>query len=294
MTGIEVRGVSKSYPLVDGGEREALRGIDLTVAPGEFVCLLGPSGCGKTTLLNIMSGLDPDHAGSVRYVGERATDPVMSYMFQDSRLLPWMTIEQNVLFVLDKHGSRERARARDWLQRVGLGDRYGDHPYQLSIGMQQRTSVARALIVDPDVLYMDEPFSALDELTAQRVRQELLDLWSEQHCSVVFVTHNSLEAAFLADRIVLMTPGPGRILEEIDLRERLSRPRRPDDDRLWQVSREAVAKLTAGGADPASSGSAPVDRDAGVGQTDRNGEGHREGHGEGHRKDVEPSPSGRA
>ncbi len=243
MTGIEVERLSKSYALRAGGRREVLRDIELHVAPGEFVALLGPSGCGKTTLLNILAGLDRDYSGDVRMTGPADREPIISYMFQDSRLLPWMSVAQNVAFVLDGARSDKRAKVRHWLERVGLGDRGADHPYQLSIGMQQRVAVARALIVEPDVLLMDEPFSALDELTAQRMRQELLELWRERSFSVVFVTHNSLEAAFLADRIVLMTPGPGRILDAIDLRTRLPRPRRADDTALWTLSREAVGRL---------------------------------------------------
>lgn len=243
MTGIAAERVSRSYVLGDGSRRPALAEVELLVEPGEFVCLLGPSGCGKTTLLNILAGLDRDHGGTVRYLREGGGTPSIGYMFQESRLLPWLTVADNLAFVLDGPASSIRVRVQRALDRIGLGDRGGDVPAQLSVGMQQRVAVARALLIEPDLLVMDEPFSSLDELTAQHMRRELLELWRSQTCTVVFVTHNPMEAAFLADRILLMSPGPGRVTGEIDLRERLPRPRRTDDPRVWEASREAVARL---------------------------------------------------
>ena len=242
MAEIHVSGLSKSYALRDGGLRPALRDIDLHVASGEFVCLLGPSGCGKTTLLNILAGLDTADTGRVS-VGDPNDPPVTSYMFQEPRLLPWRTVRGNLRFVLDEGGGEARDKVDYWLERVGLAGRGDDYPRQLSIGQRQRVAVARALIVKPDVLFMDEPFSSLDELTATRMREELLDLWHELGCTVVFVTHNPLEAAFLADRIVVMSPGPGRIVEQLQVTGRLPRPRDADDPALWDVSREAVRAL---------------------------------------------------
>jgi ABC-type nitrate/sulfonate/bicarbonate transport system ATPase subunit len=133
-----------------------------------------------------------------------------------------------------------------WLERVGIPGRERDYPRQLSVGQRQRVAVARALIIRPDVLFMDEPFSALDELTATRMREELLDLWAELGCTVVFVTHNPLEATFLADRIVVMTPGPGRIVEDYRVADLIPRPRDGDDPRLWEASRVAVRALRGG------------------------------------------------
>lgn len=259
MAGIHAHNVSKHYPLPGGGLRQALASVDLHVEDGEFVCLLGPSGCGKTTLLNILSGLDTEHEGTVRYAadgrspataGEAPEGPVVSYMFQESRLLPWMRVRDNIGFVLDEPPAKKRELVDRWLERVGLAGYGDDFPTQLSIGMQQRVAVARALAVEPDILFMDEPFSSLDELTALRMRRELLDLWAEQRCTVVFVTHNPTEAAFLADRVVIMAAGPGRITEEIDLRARLPRPRDAEDPRLWEVSREVVGKLMRQGGEP--------------------------------------------
>jgi ABC-type nitrate/sulfonate/bicarbonate transport system ATPase subunit len=239
---IEVAGISKAYAL-RGGERLALQGIDLVVDHGEFVCLLGPSGCGKTTLLNILSGLDHADQGTVHVRAPGGGEPVMGYVFQQSRLLPWLSVSDNLRFVLDRGGAEARRDIGYWLERVGLGGRGDDYPRQLSVGQQQRVAVARALIIKPDVLFMDEPFSSLDELTASKMREELLDLWHELGSTVVFVTHNPMEATFLADRIVIMTPGPGRVVDDYRVSDLVPRPRDGDDPRLWEASRVAVRTL---------------------------------------------------
>lgn len=245
MSGIVGKQLSKQYALANGGSKIALAQVDLTIADGEFICLLGPSGCGKTTLLNILGGLERDFGGSVSFTDAQAA-PRLSYMFQEPRLLPWLSVRDNLRFV---HGRRVKASALEpWLGRVGLAG-YGDYyPGQLSVGMQQRVAVARALSTKPDVLFMDEPFSALDELTAMRVRGELLQLWREQRCTVVFVTHNPLEAVYLADRVLVMTPSPGRVAHEVRVSEQFSRPRDPEDAALWRLSREVVRLLNAEGA----------------------------------------------
>ncbi|MEX2536814.1 MAG: ABC transporter ATP-binding protein [Trueperaceae bacterium] len=271
MAGIRVSGVSKSYLLPDGSEREALGQVDLTIGDGEFVCLLGPSGCGKTTLLNILSGLDSDYRGTVRFtdvrsgtsgsqqsetdVGMGGAEPVFSYMFQESRLLPWLTVRENLRFVLDDEdrGVRGVARIDDWLGRVGLEGSGNYFPSQLSVGMQQRVALIRSLIIGPEILFMDEPLSSLDELTASRMRDELLNLWTEQVPTVVFVTHNPLEAVYLADRVLIMSPGPGRIIHELQVSEELPRPRSSEDTRLWELSRECVRILKGKARDPAGS-----------------------------------------
>lgn len=258
--GIVIQRVSKTYPLAGGaGYKQALHEVDLTVAPGQFVCLLGPSGCGKTTLLNIVSGLDANFEGSVRYTSPAGpefghVEPIIGYVFQEARLLPWMTVHDNVRIVLGERGRTAGAAelVDEWLARVGL-KAYGHYyPGQLSIGMQQRVAVARALIIEPDVLVMDEPFSALDELTALRLRDELLHLWEETACTVVFVTHNPVEAAYLADRVVVMTPSPGRIVGELDVAAHLPRPRDIEDHAVWEWSRRAVRLLTEAGDGAAS------------------------------------------
>lgn len=249
--GFVVQGVSKTYPLPGGGApRRALHDVHLAVGPGQFVALLGPSGCGKTTLLNIISGLDADYEGTVRFTppapgGTEPVRPVIGYVFQEARLLPWMTVRDNLRLVLRARpeGGGELVRIDDWLARVGLQG-YGDYyPGQLSVGMQQRVAVVRALIIQPDVLVMDEPFSALDELTALRLRDELLALWSETACTVLFVTHNPLEAVYLADRVAVMSASPGRIVGQLDVTAHLGRPRQADDPAVWRLSRQAVALL---------------------------------------------------
>lgn len=241
MNAISVKAVSKAYAIRDG-ERLALHGIDLDVEHGEFVCLLGPSGCGKTTLLNILSGLDHADQGTVSVRAPDGTRPVMGYVFQQSRLLPWLSVNENLRFVLDQRDGVGR-EVDYWLDRVGLAGRGADYPRQLSVGQQQRVAVARALLIRPHVLFMDEPFSSLDELTATKMREDLLELWHELRSTVVFVTHNPMEATYLADRIVIMTAGPGRILDDYRVSDFVPRPRDGDDPRLWEASRMAVRAL---------------------------------------------------
>jgi ABC-type nitrate/sulfonate/bicarbonate transport system ATPase subunit len=240
---IVAQNVTKAYPLAGSGERLALHNVSLSIEPGEFVCLLGPSGCGKTTLLNILSGLDRANTGTISVKRSDGQDAKLGYVFQEARLLPWLTVADNLRFVLDRGGPSTNDLVERWLERVGIPGRGNDYPRQLSIGQRQRVAVARALIIEPDVLYMDEPFSALDELTAGRMREELLGLWAESQCTVVFVTHNPLEATFLADRIVVMTPGPGRIVQDYRVADLLPRPRDADDPKLWEASRVAVRAL---------------------------------------------------
>lgn len=249
MAGIVVKELSKIYPLSSGGMKTALQGVDIEVADGEFLCLLGPSGCGKTTLLNILGGLDRSYQGAVRYTGRRGQagahrgDWVLGYVFQNARLLPWLSVQGNVEFVLDGPRAQVAETARFWLERVGLSECGRDYPGELSTGMQQRVAVARAFAVEPDILLMDEPFSSLDEGTGLRMRDELLQIWQERTCTVVFVTHNPLEAVYLADRVLVMSGSPGRIQTEVNLTDRLPRPRRVADQQVWELSRQAVQRM---------------------------------------------------
>ena len=243
MATVVASGIHKRFAAPGGTVVEALKDVDLTVEDGEFVCLLGPSGCGKTTLLNVMAGLLRQDAGTVRIEGAAGRDPVVRTVFQEARLLPWMTVRENLAFVLDGPERAKNARIDEWLGRVGLAGTQDYYPRQLSIGMQQRVSVARGLIVNPDVLFMDEPFGALDELTAMTMREELLGLWDDLGCTIVFVTHNPLEAALLADRIVIMGSKPGRIVHEEDVSAQMPRPRDADDLELWRLARSAVRHL---------------------------------------------------
>lgn len=233
MVGVLLRQLSKRF-LVNGRVVPALEGLDLEIRPGERVAFLGPSGCGKSTLLNILAGLESADEGELEF----SQPPHVGYVFQEARLLPWLTLEQNLLLVQPRP---ERAVAWEWLRRVGLAGYENYFPQQLSIGMQQRAAVARALLIKPSLVLLDEPFSSLDELTAQLMRQELVSWLEMVPATVVLVTHNPLEAVYLADRIVLLTQAPGRIykVEKVPF----SKPRTYEDLSLWAFSRRLVRLL---------------------------------------------------
>jgi NitT/TauT family transport system ATP-binding protein len=198
---------------------EALREVSLRLRDGDFLALLGPSGCGKSTLLRMIAGLDRPDTGTLSWDAGAPPGPgEIGYVFQDATLLPWATAEDNVWLPLRLRGiGRDTARdaVTAVLTRVGLTGFEAARPAQLSGGMRMRVSIARALVTRPRLLLMDEPFAALDEFTRHRLQEDLLALWRDLGCTVVFVTHSIYEAAFLARRIVLMTPRPGRIGHEI-------------------------------------------------------------------------------
>lgn len=201
----------------------ALENISLTINRGEFVTLLGPSGCGKSTLLRIVSGLSPVSEGAVRVNGmtpENARE-MMSFIFQDATLMPWRTVEQNIGLGLElEHAARplRRERVARMLELVGLNQVAARYPRQLSGGMKMRVSIARALVSRPRILLMDEPFAALDEMTRDRLNEELLRLYAEQKWTVLFVTHSVAEAVFLSSRVVILAAHPGRITHDITIR----------------------------------------------------------------------------
>jgi NitT/TauT family transport system ATP-binding protein len=213
---VQLRGVSKRY------ERSALaiRDVSLTVERGEFITFIGPSGCGKSTLLKLVSGLSPASDGQVKVNGmtpENARE-TMSFIFQDATLLPWRTVEQNVGLGLElEHAARElrKERVLRMLELVGLQHVSRSYPRQLSGGMKMRVSIARALVSRPRILLMDEPFAALDEITRDRLNEELLRLYAEQRWTVLFVTHSVAEAVFLSTRIVILAAHPGRLASEM-------------------------------------------------------------------------------
>jgi NitT/TauT family transport system ATP-binding protein len=230
---IDLSGVGMTYEAASGPV-EALAGISLTVGAGEFVSLVGPSGCGKSTLLRILAGLRPATAGSVVVEGQRVTKPIpdIGMVFQAPVLLKWRTILDNILLPAELAGKQKRAywaRAHELLEMAGLRDFADKLPRELSGGMQQRASLCRALLLDPPLLLMDEPFGALDAMTRDDMALELLRIWGErdlareQRKTVLFVTHSIPEAVFLSDRVVVMSPRPGRIAA--DLRIDLPRPR---------------------------------------------------------------------
>jgi NitT/TauT family transport system ATP-binding protein len=196
-----------------GAGTPVLDGVNATVRQGEFVALLGASGCGKSTLLNIIAGLEPPTSGALEVPADGA-----AFMFQDPALFPWLTASGNVELALKLRGldkAERAARAFELLDLVHLGAAADKRPHELSGGMRQRVALARSLAQERQVLLMDEPFAALDEFTRHRLQTDLLALWREAGCTIVFVTHSIYEAAFLAHRVVLMTPRPGRIEREI-------------------------------------------------------------------------------
>jgi len=219
--------------------RKTLEAVDLTVAPGEFICLLGPSGCGKTTLLNIIAGfIRPTH-GRVLFNGEPVTGPGpdRGVVFQDPTLFPWLTTAQNIAFGLIHQGisgPQRQARIEEGLRLVGLESHAHAFPHELSGGMRQRIALARVLVLEPKALLMDEPFSALDAISRERLQDELLEIWQRRRTPVIFVTHNADEAAYLADRIIIMGPPPQSVRSIIPVA--LPRPRRRSTEAINNLS----------------------------------------------------------
>ncbi|MDP9136727.1 MAG: ABC transporter ATP-binding protein [Pseudomonadota bacterium] len=210
-TAVEVHGISKTYPGV-----EALRDVDLDFPRGKLTSLLGPSGCGKTTLLKIIAGLIEADAGTVKVNGKAvsAPGPERAFVFQDFALLPWTTVLGNVGFGLELRGMAKPAReaiARRYVADVGLAGFENKYPHELSGGMRQRVGLARALAVDADVLLLDEPFSAVDEQNRRKFQEDLIRLRTQQRKTFIFVTHSIEEAVYISDRIVLLSPRPGRV-----------------------------------------------------------------------------------
>ncbi|MEY2469578.1 MAG: sulfonate transport system ATP-binding protein [Actinomycetota bacterium] len=216
----------------------ALDGINLSVRPGEFLCLVGASGCGKSTLLNLIAGLDSPTTGSVTVAG-RAT-----LLFQEAALLPWLTAAGNVELALRLRGvgkTERRSRAGELLELVHLGGMGGRRPHELSGGMRQRVALARALAQEADVLLMDEPFGALDAMTRDLLHDELERVWKDTGRTIIFVTHNVREAARLGDRIVLLTSRPGRVAATFDVD--IDRPRRIESPDVSQLAGRVTAAL---------------------------------------------------
>jgi NitT/TauT family transport system ATP-binding protein len=212
---IEVVGVSKTYAAVDGAVR-ALDDVSLGVAEGEFVSILGPSGCGKSTLLLMVAGLLAPSSGEIRVAGRRVERPQteLGIVFQSPVLLDWRTVLRNVLLQVEARrldGAAYRSKAIALLRSVGLEGFEDKYPFELSGGMRQRTAICRALIHDPPLLLMDEPFGALDALTREQMRLDIERLWLERRQTVLFITHSISEALLLSDRVVVMSPRPGRI-----------------------------------------------------------------------------------
>lgn len=216
---LEFRGVCKRF---DNSDRPTLSGIDLSVENGEFVCIVGTSGCGKSTLLNLAAGLETPTDGKILLDGEEVTGPGAdrTVMFQEHGLYPWLNVVENVKFGMKLSGvpaDEQERKAAHYLEMVHLTE-YRDYPiHQISGGMRQRTALARALTMDSKVLLMDEPFSALDKQTSNRLREELQKIWMETKKTIFFITHSVEEAVFLADRVVVLSPATGGISDIIEI-----------------------------------------------------------------------------
>ena len=243
---LTIRGVTKRFSVGDG-ELEALAPVDLSIPTGEFVCMIGASGCGKSTLLRIIAGFEEPTTGNVAMYGKAITGPGSDrgMVFQDYALFPWMTVSQNVSF-----GPRQRQLPREeiaktadeFVRMVGL-ERFADrYPNQLSGGMKQRVAIARVLANNASILLMDEPFGALDALTREQLQNELLQIWKRTGVTTIFVTHSVEEAVLLADRVLVMSAGPGRI--DSDFRIDLPRPRDVSSPEFNALRRDIARRLT--------------------------------------------------
>jgi NitT/TauT family transport system ATP-binding protein len=264
---IELSGVTKRFATPSGSLFTAVRDVDMTIEPGKFCAVVGPSGCGKSTTLTMVSGLDRPSAGTVS-VGGKPVDGITagtSFMFQADALLPWKTVLDNVALGPVFRGvpkKEAQAQAREWVRRVHLAGFENHHPHQLSGGMRKRVSLAAALINEPSILLMDEPFGALDVQTKAMMSNELLALWEQTRPSVIFVTHDLEEAIALADQVVVMTVGPGTVKAVYDID--LPRPRGAVQEirfdprflelhhHIWESLREEVERAYARTAKPAS------------------------------------------
>jgi ABC-type nitrate/sulfonate/bicarbonate transport system ATPase subunit len=243
---IDIEGLEKRFDNDPGPP--VLGALDLRIAANEFVVLLGRSGCGKTTLLNIVAGLERPSAGSVAVDGRAVTGPGggKGMVFQQGALFPWLTARRNIAFAAANRGlARDAAHARadELLDLVGLAGAGDKYPFELSGGMQQRVAIARALALDPQILLMDEPFGALDEITRNEMQEELLRVWAQRRKTVLFVTHSIWEGLILGDRVLVMGARPGRVV--LERRIDLDRPRRRSEpalvalyDEIWACLRE--------------------------------------------------------
>jgi NitT/TauT family transport system ATP-binding protein len=208
---VDLRGIRRTFP----GPVHAIDGVDLQVAEGEFIAILGPSGCGKSTLLRVIAGLDKPDAGTMHVAATGDDENRIAYVFQDAHLLPWRNLLDNVALPLELMGkpkAEREAAAHSAVKLVGLADALTRYPAELSGGMRMRASLARALVVKPKLLLLDEPFAALDEISRQQLDEQLHQLWREQQITVIFVTHSIIEAAFLAQRAVVMSRRPARVV----------------------------------------------------------------------------------
>ena len=246
---LHVRHVSKSFDGLDGGAYEALADVDLQIRRGDFYCLLGPSGCGKSTILSLVAGFEPPTIGLIEFEGsdgarawrqpvrQPGTDRIVIFQDASAALFPWLNVQENILFGLKLRSTAPQRSAellKTYVEMVGLSQHAQKFPFELSGGMKQRVQIARSLIMEPDLLLMDEPFAALDAITKRGLQQELSKIWQQTHMTVIYVTHDIIEAVLLGNRIAVMTTGPAaRIKTEIKID--LPRPRIPTNIEFVEV-----------------------------------------------------------
>ncbi len=248
---VAVKNLTKKFNSpMDGTEFVVLDSISLDVEEGKFAAIVGPSGCGKSTLLNILAGIEThesEEGGSAEVfhrAGATGSEPRIGYVFQNARLLNWLTVEGNLNFALeatDFPKSKWKEQVTKYLNMVGLEGQEKNYPLNLSGGMQQRVAIARALAIEPDVLLMDEPFSHLDEITARKMRFDLMDILMDAKPTILFVTHDLGEAVFLSDKIYMMSTKPARIFMEIEVD--VPRPRKPEDPVIFDMEKELVREF---------------------------------------------------
>lgn len=243
MANISVQNLVKDFSRADGSTLHVIGGLSFDVMEGEFVSILGPSGCGKSTLLGILAGVEPPSRGEIRLNGkplrQDAGEMRLGFVFQQPRLLNWRSVSRNVMLPLERgtlSKEEQRALSGRYLDLVRLNGFEDYYPLQLSGGMQQRAAIARALVVDPDVLLMDEPFSSLDEINARKMRAELIRIWQETKKTVIFVTHDISEAVYLSNRLIVVTERPTRVFDTVTIDA--GYPRDYDDDRLFELTKK--------------------------------------------------------
>ncbi|NRP75318.1 Aliphatic sulfonates import ATP-binding protein SsuB [Ensifer psoraleae] len=262
---LRIREVTREFN-VNGEKLTALDSVSLNIAEGEFVTIVGASGCGKSTLLRLAAGLDTAHAGRIAHDGNLVTGPSLDrgMVFQEPRLFPWLTVERNVALGLENSGLAKREKKRlveEHLELVGLSGFAKAYPHQLSGGMAQRAGIARGLVNRPNVLFLDEPFGALDAITKTRMQDELQEIWARERITMVLVTHDVEEAVYLGDRVVIMSPRPGRIRDIVPVN--LRRPRERISAGLAKIRTRVLESLNSIDSRPTATDERPVKDESG-------------------------------
>ncbi len=246
---VVIEGLTKMFPNPGGaGDFAVIESLNLQIHRGTFASIVGPSGCGKSTLLNIIAGIETHDAGTLEIIPQAGTASTarIGYVFQSPRLLNWLTVEDNIKFALEAQNIEKglwNQRVKKYLDMVGLGGQEQNYPLKLSGGMQQRVAISRALAIEPDILLMDEPFSHLDEITARKMRMDLMHILEHAQPTILFVTHSLREAVFLSEDVYMMSVRPARIFKHV--RVDIPRPRHPEDARLFDLEKDLVKEFFA-------------------------------------------------